>query len=76
MWWPLRLRGGNDDAEKAMIVWLNSTLGIISLLSYRVPTEGSWVKFKKPFFQQMRCTGYTYAQRKAGSVVSRSFIIR
>jgi len=29
-------------------LWLNSALGLILMLSYRVPTEGPWIQFKKP----------------------------
>jgi hypothetical protein len=49
VWWPVRLRGGNNaTAEKALMIWLNSTLGLISLFSSRVPTRGPWMQFKKP----------------------------
>jgi hypothetical protein len=54
VWWPLRLKDGNEDAEKALVLWLNSTLGLVTLLSYRVPTRGPWVQFKKPLLQQVR----------------------
>ncbi len=53
MWWPLRLYVPDDNAEKVITIWLNSTLGIINMLSYRVPTEGPWVKFKKPMLEQI-----------------------
>jgi hypothetical protein len=47
-WWPLRLVDGNGHLEKTLVLWLNSTLGILGLMSHRVPTQGAWVKFKKP----------------------------
>jgi hypothetical protein len=53
VWWPMRLLEQNDDCEKALILWLNSTLGILLLLSQREETQGAWVKFKKPVLAEM-----------------------
>ena len=45
VWWPVR---ADDEAdEKALAVWLNSSLGLLSLLAVRTTTRGSWVKLKK-----------------------------
>ena len=48
VWWPLRLKGDDGDAAKILTLWLNSTLGLLMSIAHRVPTEGSWVSFKKP----------------------------
>jgi hypothetical protein len=53
VWWPVRLLDQNDDCEKALILWLNSTLGLLLLLSQREETQGAWVKFKKPVLAEM-----------------------
>lgn len=53
VWWPLRLRAENQDAEKALVLWLNSTLGLLTSLAHRVPTRGAWIQFKKPTIQNM-----------------------
>jgi hypothetical protein len=53
VWWPLRLRTENQDAEKALVLWLNSTLGLLTSLAHRVPTRGAWIQFKKPTVQNM-----------------------
>ena len=53
VWWPMRLLEQNDDVEKALILWLNSTLGLLLLLSHREETKGAWVKFKKPVLAEM-----------------------
>ncbi len=52
-WWPFKLHDGNGHLEKALVLWLNSTPGLITLASRRVPTRGAWVKFKKPMYEQM-----------------------
>ena len=50
MWWPVSLKDHFDNPtfEKALAMWLNSTLGLILLLANRQETEGAWVDFKKP----------------------------
>ena len=45
MWWPIRTE--DEFIEKALTVWLNSSLGLLTLLSVRNTTEGSWVQLKK-----------------------------
>jgi hypothetical protein len=48
VWWPFRLYKAEVDAEKALTLWLNSTLGLILLLAHRQEVEGSWLAFQKP----------------------------
>jgi hypothetical protein len=48
VWWPLALHADDPDNEKVLALWLNSTLGLVLMLSYRVPTEGPWIQSKKP----------------------------
>ena len=50
VWWPV---GIEDDTGKTLAVWLNSTLGLLLLLSMAVVTRGPWVDFKKEYLQEM-----------------------
>ena len=52
VWWPFSAQM-TEDQQKALAVWLNSTLGFLVLLAHRVETEGPWVKFKKNMLLQM-----------------------
>lgn len=52
VWWPFQLENWSDEKEKALALWLNSTLGLLLFFGNRVPTEGSWVQFKKPNLQR------------------------
>ena len=45
VWWPVRM--SDAAAEKALAAWLNSSLGLLTLLSERTSTEGSWTAIKK-----------------------------
>ena len=47
-WWTFAFKAPDEQREKALVVWLNSTLGFLTLLVNRVETEGAWVDFKKP----------------------------
>ena len=45
VWWPVRVE--DAPAGKALAAWLNSSLGLLALLTQRTSTEGSWVAVKK-----------------------------
>jgi hypothetical protein len=53
VWWPVRLREKNEHAEKALALWLNSTLGLLNSLAHRIPTRGAWIQFKKPTIENL-----------------------
>jgi len=50
VWWPilLKITSSPEMMEKALTLWLNSTLSLFILLSNRQDTRGAWVQFKKP----------------------------
>ena len=45
VWWSVRIE--DEETEKGLVVWLNSTLGLLSLLAHRTSTRGGWVAMKK-----------------------------
>lgn len=56
VWWPLSLLSSlrnQNDIEKALVLWFNSTLGLIFLIGMREETEGAWVQYKKPILLSM-----------------------
>jgi len=53
VWWPLSIEGENELFEKSLVLWLNCTIGIITLLANRCETRGAWIKFKKPNLYSM-----------------------
>ena len=55
VWWTVRLKKmrRRADCEKALVIWFNSTLGLIMLLGHREETQGAWVDFKKPTLLSM-----------------------
>lgn len=49
VWWPYRpSTNASPEAEKALILWLNSTLSIVQMLAVRAETEGAWIELRKP----------------------------
>ena len=45
VWWPVRVE--DVSTEKALVVWLNSSLGLLTILAQRTSTRGGWVAIKK-----------------------------
>jgi hypothetical protein len=54
VWCPVILSSDDgEEAEKALTIWFNSTLGLLMLLGHREETRGAWVQFKKPELEAM-----------------------
>ena len=51
MWWPVRVE--DVAIEKALALWMNSTLGVLTLLVIRNTTRGSWVQLKKADLEEL-----------------------
>ncbi len=51
VWYSVRVEGA--AAEKALAVWLNSSLGLLTIVSRRTRTEGSWGAMKKADLQEL-----------------------
>ena len=51
VWWPIRV--GDVPAEKALVIWLNSSLGLLTILTQRTTTEGGWVAMKKADLEEL-----------------------
>ena len=45
VWWPINVE--EPTYEKILALWLNSSLGISTILAHRTSTEGGWVAQKK-----------------------------
>lgn len=52
-WWSFRADGLSEEAVKALLLWLNSSLAILLYYSRRVVTEGAFVGMKKPAWTSM-----------------------
>lgn len=51
VWWPVRVE--EAQVEKALAVWLNSSLGLLGVLATRTSTEGPWVAMKKADLKEL-----------------------
>ena len=51
VWWPIKTDNHNQD--KSIAVWLNSSVGLLTLLATRNTTMGAWVKLKKADLKKM-----------------------
>lgn len=73
VWWPVKLQQVSDDAETALVMWFNSTLGLISLWSNREDTQGAWVQFKKPMLTAMPVLDVAALSSKQKAVLSNEY---
>ena len=53
VWWPFASHQASEGLEKALVLWLNSTLGLLILLAHREETEGAWIHFKKQVLEEV-----------------------
>ena len=51
VFWPVHI--GDVTLERALALWLNSSIGLLSLLATRNTTEGAWVAVKKADLAEM-----------------------
>jgi hypothetical protein len=55
-WWPVATYADGIPEvvlDKIMALWLNSSLGLLSLMAARVDTRGAWVDLKKPTLENL-----------------------
>jgi len=52
-WWGFDDSALNENPRKALLLWINSTLGIMSYYGRRAITEGAWMQMKKPAWSSM-----------------------
>ncbi len=51
VWWPVRVE--DEAVEKALTIWMNSSLGLLTTLAERTSTEGGWVAMKKADLEEL-----------------------
>jgi len=52
-WWALKPHELNKQQEKALLLWLNSSLALLLVFGRRVITQGAWMQLKQPAWQSM-----------------------
>jgi hypothetical protein len=62
-WWPIATDAPAID--KTLALWLNSTLGLLSLIASRVDTRGAWVDLKKPILEELAVIDPTKLRKAA-----------
>jgi len=62
VWWPVKVE---NEVAKILAIWLNSTMGLLLLLSIAEVTQGPWVKFKKEHLWEMPIIDVDRIGRKA-----------
>lgn len=52
-WWAFKDHGMSDEQRKALLLWLNSGLGLLLYFGRRAITQGAWMQMKKPAWEGM-----------------------
>ena len=52
-WWAFDDDSLSDTQRKALLLWLNSTLGLLMYFGCRAITQGAWMQMKKPAWLSM-----------------------
>ncbi|HZR29294.1 MAG TPA: N-6 DNA methylase [Terriglobales bacterium] len=52
-WWGFEDSTLTKEQRKTLLLWLNSTLGVMSYYGRRAITEGAWMQMKKPAWSSM-----------------------
>ena len=52
-WWAFDDNALSDAQRKTLLLWLNSTLGLLMYFGSRAITQGAWMQMKKPAWQAM-----------------------
>ena len=51
VWWPVKVE--DESVEKTLAVWLNCSLGLLTIMAERTTTRGGWVAMKKADLEEM-----------------------
>ncbi len=52
-WWALKPHELNGQQQKALLLWLNSSLSLLLVFGRRVITQGAWMQMKQPAWKSM-----------------------
>jgi hypothetical protein len=52
-WWSLKSEILNEQTEKCLLLWLNSSLALLLYFGRRVVTRSAWMQMKQPAWQSM-----------------------
>jgi len=52
-WWAFQSKSLSDRQQKALLLWLNSSLCLLSVFGRRVVTRGAWTQMKQPAWESM-----------------------
>ncbi|MDX2044294.1 MAG: N-6 DNA methylase [Acidobacteriota bacterium] len=52
-WWAFNAESLTEKQEKALLLWLNSSLSLLLYFGHRVVTRSAWMQMKKPAWKSM-----------------------
>jgi hypothetical protein len=73
VWKSVALRETSEESEKALVLWLNSTLGLILFWTYRQETRGAWIEFKQNALTRMLVLDYRSLSNTQKRMISAAY---
>jgi len=72
-WWAFKPHGISPRQEKALLLWLNSSLALLLFFGRRVITQGAWMQMKQPAWECMPVLDVRALSSGQLSTLGRSF---
>ena len=72
-WWAIDDSSLSEVQRKALLLWLNSTLGLLMYYGSRAITQGPWMQMKKPAWQSMPVLDVKRLDQQQCSSLSRAY---
>lgn len=72
-WWALDDSALSEAQRKALLLWLNSTLGLLMYYGSRTITHGPWMQMKKPAWRSMPVLDVRQLDEQQSGSLSRAY---
>lgn len=76
-WWPLVMKRGGAETrledEQILALWLNSSLGILTIMGARVDTRGPWIQMKKPLLERLPVLDPSSLERRQRTALTKLY---
>ena len=72
-WWAFDDSSLSEVQRKALLLWLNSSLGLLMYYGSRAITQGPWMQMKKPAWQSMPVLDPRELDQRRSLILSRAY---
>lgn len=73
VWWPFKMHDNSPLKQKALVIWLTSTPGLLMYLAVRGETHGAFIDFKKPNLENLPVLDVSALNEEQLEILSETF---